>query len=493
MDRLLVHRVARRETSLYRLPCVRAHTESGIRNIGCEEYRVPHNVSDHLDYITPGIRLMAHGYDGETIRRAKMEQVERSGLKEKRVTDILTAEGPSRLAMAIPMDELAYQATPPRVVPGLGCDMYSTVECIRGKSYPTLPNICIKYVSFSHYVNRPPPGPRAIPNSTKQPLFPKRQTRKVNYQGLGQHYSQGDLDLFFWNMYPSIPNGTHPDQDLVNDAYGPSSSQSLVGSEATLDFQVTIAYPLGWPSNPVLWQINDEVYEINQTNPNTPYNGVFNNFWNAMDGSYCSFDAYGLDGNCERGECSDAQYPNPHPDGWKGDLMCGEFEPTAGISMSYAGAEVDLPPLYHRRRCLELLKLGLRGVSVVVSSGDDGVASLMGDPYPNGCLGEVGGVFNPMFLAACPYVTAVGDTLVGGDEDASEPNEGISYGAGTLAPINGSNSVVVVPSPLKAQGTIYTETAPKQFKSGGVFSNLLSRPWYQTNQVHRCLSDTDLP
>lgn len=290
-------------------------------------------------------------------------------------------------------------------------------------------------------------------------------------------------------MYPAIPNGTHPNHNLVNGAYGPAKSQAVAGSEADLDFQ--IAYPLVWPNNPTLWQIDDEVYQLNQSDPKTPFKGFFNNFWNALDGSYCTISAFGLDGNCKTKECMDPFYPNPHPSGYKGDLMCGVFEPTSVISMSYAGSEVDLPPAYHLRQCLELLKLGLQGVTVVVASGDDGVAGFPGDPYPNGCLGDDGTVFNPMFLASCPYVLAVGSTLV--VEDEGGKTNSLSDRTRTIASLNESKPGVS--SHLKAQGTIYTETATSRFKSGGGFSNLFNRPWWQNKAVgeYLCKAKLDFP
>lgn len=57
------------------------------------------------------------------------------------------------------------------------------------------------------------------------------------------------------------------------------------------------------------------------------------------------------------------------------------------------------------------MKLGLQGVSFVVSSGDSGVAGSPGDPSPDGCLGS-GQVFAPQYPASCPYVTAVGATFL---------------------------------------------------------------------------------
>lgn len=57
------------------------------------------------------------------------------------------------------------------------------------------------------------------------------------------------------------------------------------------------------------------------------------------------------------------------------------------ISISYGGQESDLPGAYQQRQCNEFMKLGLQGVSVVLASGDSGVAG------PGGCLGSGNNIF----------------------------------------------------------------------------------------------------
>ena len=104
------------------------------------------------------------------------------------------------------------------------------------------------------------------------------------------------------------------------------------------------------------------------------------------------------------------------------------------------------------------MKLGLAGTTVVVSSGDDGVASFDTDPEPIGCLGPNSTVFNPSFLATCPYVLAVGATqLVNCTSDAT---------------------------------ATCPEVASTDFGSGGGFSNVFPRPSYQADAVKGYLNST---
>jgi tripeptidyl-peptidase-1 len=132
--------------------------------------------------------------------------------------------------------------------------------------------------------------------------------------------------------------------------------------------------------------------------------------------------------------------------------MCGVYEPTHVISISYGGGEADLPGYYSRRQCDEIMKLGLQGVTVVISSGDDGVGSYPGDGgYEDGCAGPDGKVFYPAVDAACPYVLAVGSTQFD--------------------------------KPTKAGSCKLNEVATTRFPSGGGFSNVFDAPDYQKEAV----------
>jgi tripeptidyl-peptidase-1 len=87
--------------------------------------------------------------------------------------------------------------------------------------------------------------------------------------------------------------------------------------------------------------------------------------------------------------------------------MCGTYQPTNVISLSYSAAEAAYSPFYAKRQCEEYLKLSLRGTSIFYSSGDVGVVSRFG---VDGCL--EGNKYNPGFPPSCPYVTTVGGTQV---------------------------------------------------------------------------------
>jgi tripeptidyl-peptidase-1 len=104
------------------------------------------------------------------------------------------------------------------------------------------------------------------------------------------------------------------------------------------------------------------------------------------------------------------------------------------------------------------MKLGLQGVSVVVASGDSGVAGPPGDDTSNGCLAD-GTVFSPGFPANCPYVTVLGATYL--------PHYG-SVGKDE-------------------------EVAVTRFPSGGGFSNIYPIPAYQASAVATYLNASDPP
>ncbi|KAI1214352.1 subtilisin-like protein [Annulohypoxylon truncatum] len=421
------------------------HASTGVKDIACDEYHVPKQVKEHIDYITPGIKLMGHGNTpqppskkrgeagvgslprfGQRVSESELANVmsERSkrSPSSKRSTG-RNVEGHLRFSEPV---ETAHIESGNFTLPG-GCDQYITPDCIRALY--------------------------GIPKGTKK----HPDNRMGIFQSLGQHYTQYDLDKFFWSFSDNIPNGTHPELFSVDGGQGPTTSLRMAGSEANLDFQM--AYGLIYPQDTVLYQVDDEWYQnIYQTDP-AAYTGFFNNLWNAIDGSYCTFEAYGESGNCKRPECRDPEYPNPHDrGGYAGALMCGAYAPTSVISISYSGAEVDLPASYQQRQCAEIMKLGLQGTTVVISSGDDGVGGFSSPGAPSGCLGPDRDVFNPQFLASCPYVLAVGSTV------------------------------------LQTNGTpgVDAEEATDRFRSGGGFSNIYDAPEWQRDAVAAYLGKANL-
>lgn len=98
----------------------------------------------------------------------------------------------------------------------------------------------------------------------------------------GDTYAQADLDLFFANYTPQIPQRTHPTLDAIDGAVAPVPVKQA-GGESDLDFQ--LAYPIVYPIEIVLYQVDDPVYASSGE--------LTNSFLDALDGSYCSYTAFG--------------------------------------------------------------------------------------------------------------------------------------------------------------------------------------------------------
>ncbi|KAI0550421.1 peptidase S8/S53 domain-containing protein [Xylaria curta] len=410
------------------------HKVTGAKDIGCDEYHVPKHVRQHIDYITPGVKLMG---DGGKLRQRTLAQPvdssEISGMMRKRSRERSSSieqttdpkvKGPLRFAEPIRSEDI-LDILSGNLSLAQGCDTYVTPDCLR-QMY-------------------------GIPKgTTKQP-----GNKMGIFQSLRQHYTQQDLDTFFWAFTDDIPNGTYPELLSVNGGEGATKELSDAGVESNLDFQM--AYGLIWPQEPALFQVDDEWYQQSQLT-SSEYAGFFNNLWNAIDGSYCTFEAYGEKGNCARDECRDPSYPNPHEGGYKGTLNCGVYAATHVISISYSGAEAELPASYQQRQCAEIMKLGLQGTTIMIASGDDGVAGFSTYANPTGCMGPQHDVFNPQFLASCPYILSVGSTYL----------------------------------PTNATAGRDAEVATTRFRSGGGFSNIYDAPEWQAEIVKGYLARANL-
>jgi tripeptidyl-peptidase-1 len=172
-----------------------------------------------------------------------------------------------------------------------------------------------------------------------------------------QSYLPEDLDKFFRN-YSKETVGQRPILESIDGGVLLKVNQSFdTNGEADLDIQ--IAMPLIWPIKPTLYQVGD------------PEQGAsFNNFLDAIDGSYCTFEG-GDDAS------QDATFPD-NPDGYIGPANCGGYAATKVIATSYGYNEQDLSEKYQRRQCAEYMKLALQGITVLYSSGDYGVAGNVG-------------------------------------------------------------------------------------------------------------------
>ncbi|KAG1818301.1 peptidase S8/S53 domain-containing protein [Suillus variegatus] len=248
-----------------------------------------------------------------------------------------------------------------------------------------------------------------------------------------QAYLQSDLQMFAMN-YSTDLIGKEPVMVSIDGGYAQTEYQGFdYNGESDLDLQYGMTLVTG-KQNVTLYQTGDMVEGAS-----------FNNFLDAIDGSYCTFE--GGDDYSQ-----DAEYPDPYGGGYEGPEDCGTVTPAYVISTSYGYNEADLTPFYAERQCAEYAKLGLMGVTILYSSGDDGVAG-NGDVClnPDGTQTVNGTMFNPSFPGVCPYVTSVGATMV-------------KPGA----------SVLEAQPEMACMEVIY---------SGGGFSNYFAMPSYQKTAV----------
>ncbi|KAH6616788.1 peptidase S8/S53 domain-containing protein [Boeremia exigua] len=262
---------------------------------------------------------------------------------------------------------------------------------------------------------------------------PAAPNNSLGIYGSGDAYEAADLPNFFSQFANFIPNDTHPTVDIVNGA--PAVPGVSFAGEQILD--LSMAYPIVYPQNVHIFQMPGASYDT----------GLGNNFLDAVDASYCTFDG-GDDPTL------DPQYPQFM--GYQGPAMCGTYNITNVLSISFATDESHLGARYVRRQCTQWMKMALQGVSVLVSSGDRGVQGNQGCQFLEAAKG---GAFNPLFPGVCPYVTTVGATQVNYTE------------------------------PGRPEVAVYDPA--HYFWSGGGFSNFNEQPAYQTEAVDHYLASHD--
>ena len=395
----------------------------------CDKYHLPKHIQKHIDYISPGVKLMA--------------PTEKPTQKQKRslAKHQWPHEGPSWNHdpwHSGPWPKLHEPIHPmPYNTENLStCDIAITPACIRA----------LYQIPLGHLAD---PG-------NSMGIFEAEL----------QYWDQLDLNLFFANFTRWIPNGTHPINRNVDGGVSIAPNISAAGEEALLDLEM--AYPIVYPQTITFWDVDDIHYQywLNDT-----YTWGFNTLLDAIDGSYCTYCAYGECGNAPG---IDPKYPDINPSlgsGYNGTLQCGVYKPTNVYSVSYGGQEADVPVAYQKRQCNEYLKLGLQGVSFLVASGDAGVGNYPA-PYgtdnpKTGCLGHDGLVFNPTWPGNCPWITGVGATKVYPGKTVFEPESAVFDPVGHPYAVN--------------------------YSSGGGFSNVYPVPEYQKKAVSTYFANHNPP
>lgn len=129
----------------------------------------------------------------------------------------------------------------------------------------------------------------------------------------GDYYSATDLTEFFALYAQNIPLLTQPQVDGIDGGMAP---QLVAGGESNLNLQ--ISYPIIYPQNSIIYQTDDYFYASGLEGGG----GFLNTFFDAIDGSYCTYSAFG-----ETGDASiDPVYPDPNILGYQGQRQCGVYK-----------------------------------------------------------------------------------------------------------------------------------------------------------------------
>jgi tripeptidyl-peptidase-1 len=332
------------------------HDLSGGYRIACDEYHLPQNIREHVDFAVGSFHNRLEICTSIDLDQ-KMPTIQLEGMRP--IPNLLPK-------IAAPTSFANLAST------GLShCNQLITIECLRA------------IYEFG----------------------PGNTSAAGNEMGIGEWADflyLPDLPLFFknWTTQP-IPANTVPDFISIDGGQTANftyDNETGAGVESALDFQTS--YSIIYPQKLRLYQVGDGV--------NIDSVGTFNIFLDALDASYCTY----LGGDQPY---VDPAYPDPNEGGYTGPLQCGGAPISHVFSFSYNQIEAALPVSYQQRQCNEWMKLGLQGVSVMFASGDSGVANRYNAGYENSCLTspdvgpyvDINGTrFSPSFPTNCPWITA---------------------------------------------------------------------------------------
>jgi tripeptidyl-peptidase-1 len=271
--------------------------ESGNVVPSCDQYHVPRYMQHHIDFITPGIKLI--GKATAEFSGTATEMHKRHGHWQPK-PPLRSHRHP--FPHPWPTQTLAYATK---------------------RSHRPVFKLCISF----HQVSKPC-GNETQVHDCSMLIYSNRKANSAHpdnsmgiYESLLEFWNQQDLDSFFTSLYPVIPNGTHPIDNGIDGGVATTSSPVNDGGEMMLDIQ--LAYPIVYPQTVTIWDEDDLNY---QGEANVTYNGGFNTLLDAIDGSYYTYSAYGETGDDTKDQL-DPVYPDTLPGGYKGKLQCGVSSP----------------------------------------------------------------------------------------------------------------------------------------------------------------------
>ncbi|KAF9243182.1 Pro-kumamolisin, activation domain-containing protein [Melanogaster broomeanus] len=379
---------------------------TGKEHVACEAYHLPQDVQPHVDFVIPTVH-----FDTKLTRRSGDSEPAR---------DI----GQPGVGLS-PKTTGAVET----LISGLDqCDEYITPTCLRalyGLNYTPVATAMNSYGIVEY---------------------------------TPQAYLQTDLQMFAMNFSTDLI-GKEPYMVSIDGGYAQTKYQSFsYNGESDLDLQFGMSLVTG-EQTVTLYQTGDMIEGAS-----------FNNFLDAIDGSYCTFE--GGDDYTQ-----DAMYPDTRHGGYNGmfnlllRFVKSPIDTTSSHrprGMRYCGSQPMLSPRpTHTTRptshpsilnasAPNMRSLVFMGVTVLYSSGDYGVAGNGGDCLTaTGTQTTTGTIFNPSFPGTCPYITSVGATQVKSGSTVYDPE-------------------------MACMEVIY---------SGGGFSNYFAMPEYQQGAVDYYLTN----
>lgn len=243
----------------------------------------------------------------------------------------------------------------------------------------------------------------------------------------GEFYSNPDLAQFLW--LSGLPNASIPDANVYGDL---ANDQNSPGGEAQLDVEYIMA---------LAPNADTYFYSMGDYNPNDPVEGINEGFL-----------AYLL-------IVQNQTYPPLVHSLSYGDIEADIFNATNNGSIAYGD------------RCnTEFMKMGLRGLSVLISSGDDGIGnSIIRDDVDLACSQAW-----PAWPASSPYVTTVGATVL---TNKYLPGCGMPYTVSSSYP-NLPDAQQLLFECSGVAETVCTAPMGGVITSGGGFSDVSDRAIY---------------
>ena len=347
------------------------NAEDGTVRLGCDSYELPKHLTEHVDFIKPGV-TMSPPLAKKTVKRSSIVRNKKG----------------------------AWKSSAPGRAQGHGYNSSTSLKNCGSNITPA----CIRALYD-------------IPEQTSATFVDPANTLGIFESG--DIYAQADIDSFFKKFAPNVPKGTKPIPAFIDGVTAPVSKNSFANTGES-DIDLDMSFSLIFPQTVTLYQESELSETYNKTIQNDQ--SFITPFLDAIDGSFCTPLDRQFGFQCGIYELTRVVSMS---------YGAAELDPMQGSRIAQTRACDEIMKLALQGTTF-VVSSGDFGVSAHPQGETNGCATKTEHGINANAVD--GSIFSPSFPASCPAVLSVGATQLSAGETVNNTESVMKPGSSVIAP-----------------------------------------------------------